>query len=371
MAYLDGETSRLQIEFDAIAILDLQSVDYSIKRNIRPRGEGIGYPSYTELRAGIMGPGTFSMKVKKRTASDNHSDIFEKLFWGNGILIRETVAVSVSTHTVAEPLVAVLEIRYNTSSNLVLKEGVDFTVNYSTGVITFTGATDAETATITYMTDAPIMGANYLENYCFEVSEVDDVWSVIATASIARSSTAAYVGTYSLAITPAAQNDGAKYDKAMKVMPNRQYRFRFAIKGTGSETFVVSYTDVAGTAAMTLSSPATAGTLQGTTFEIWEFVFTPDEVDLVDIRIVNSTAVPHVFYIDHVQLGVDDPDRTMDDGQMQPFPFNIVQYDLDGRRLCKLMGCVLDNLGEAISAVEADQEESVSGQFLRRIGEES
>lgn len=370
MAYLDGETSRLYLAHEDTPLLDLQSVEWSLSRPTRARGAGIGYPANTDLVSGIQAPGEFSMKITKKSLSEN-GQWFEKLLWGTGVVLRETVAVSVTTHTLDHLPVAVLEVRYNTSTTVVLREGRDFVVNYSTGVITFDAATDAtETATVKYVTDDIITGPNMLENYCFEHEEVADLWAAVAAGDTAVRSTAQhYVGLASLLVTPNAQNGGAKYNKAMKCQAQQLHRLRFAIKGTNADTFKAQWTDAGGTSDMTKVA-AGDGTLAGTAWEVWEYTFTPDDVDMVDVRIIN-TKNSNAFYLDHLQLGVDAPDRMFNDGGMRPFAFNIIQYDLDGRRLRKLGNCVVEDLGDAIGSIESDQEESISGKFLWLLGEES
>ncbi|MBN1610372.1 MAG: carbohydrate binding domain-containing protein [Polyangiaceae bacterium] len=370
--YIDGTSSRLQIEHDGVAIRDVQSFDYEISRDLRARGEGIGFPTQTEIVPGVLGAGTFNMTLKKKT-DDDQGGLFEDLMHGSAITIRETIAASSSTHTLAEAgdVVAILEIRYNTTTDVTLLEGRDYVVNYSTGVITFDAAT-AEAATVKYVVDSPIMGANLMENYCFEYADVDSLWAVISAgaATMVRSSAQQYVGTHSLLCTPGAQNDGCEYVKAMTVIPGQQYRFRFAIRGVLGDTFTVNFVDTAGAVAMT--PVGAAGALAaGATWYIWEYTFTPDDATIDQIEIINTDVAAGAFNLDHLQLGLDAPLHDFGDGQLKPFPFNVVQYDLDGKRLRKFIGCQCGTLGGSMGGVDSDQEENWSGMFIRMLDNEA
>lgn len=365
MPYIDGETSRLYIEHEGAAIRDVQSFEYEKTRNLRERGAGIGYPTQTDIVAGIQGAGTFSMTVKKKTEDEN-GDLFEKLMAGYAITLKEPVASTSTTHTLNKNPVAILKIQLDTSG-VELEEDTDYTVNYATKIITFDVAL-SENATITYVTDDWMTGENLMQNYAFEYDTVDNLWSGVVTGVVSRSSAESYVEGYSLHVAVTAQNDGAQYDPNITVVPGRTYRFRFAIKGTADDTFVVNAVDSGGATAMTAVGLA-PGTIAGADWNIWEYTVTPDEATVLSLQILNSTATPHEFWVDHLHFVEDAVDVDLADGQRQPFPFNVVVQNPDGKQLKKFIGCVIGTTGGSLGDIESDMEENLSGMFVRLVGE--
>jgi hypothetical protein len=285
---------------------------------------------------------------------------------GSKYLQQEKIASAATTYTIGltTALVGIVAIKLNTSGD-VLKEGVDFFVNYLTGIITFNIALP-EDATVSYVTSQR-RGQQYIFNTGFE-DLLSNVWIPFATATLARNSTAANVltGTYALAVTPAAQNDGVQYNVSMQLQPGRTYRLRFWAKAAAAEIMTPFFNDGGADVAMT---PATQNLT--TAYAAYEFTFVATKSTIPNLKIKDSKVGPALFYIDQVSL-IDDTaseaQSPMNAGLAQPFPFNLTgRRKVDSVIVARLMGCAVDKLD--YKGGMPKYTEDISFQFLDSMGE--
>lgn len=364
-AYGHGEIEYL-VEHNNIVLLELDDVKWKFGFSLDTGGAGLGRETNTYHKRKGPPKGTWSMKRSLLARADNGA-LFMDLAKGSAYIVTDEADAAAATLTTSETLVSILQVQERTSGTIWV-EGVDFTVNYATSVITFVSTVPAGGVEVQYLTTTAHMKSdNLINNGQFEEA-ITDIWALFATATVVRTSTAAQVrtGTYGLSVTPAAQHDGVSYVPNITVIPGRTYRFRFWAKGTTTETILAYWEDGAGVVAMTPVSPA-AGALSGADWNEYDFTFTPDESTILNIHIKNTTAAPHVFYMDDVYLGYNAPTVNALDGQRMPFQFNIIgRRVLDGVTVFKLKKAAIYNLG---GDAGAPYKESIDGEFLDYEGE--
>lgn len=358
--YAPGEVEYL-IEHDGSILMELDDFSFDFDPGMETGGAGLGDLQNTYHKRVKAPKGTWSITRKALQRADD-GELFRDLVKGSAYIVTDEADAAATTLTTSETLVSILQVQERTAGTI-WQEGVDFTVNYATSVITFVSTVPAGGVEVKYLTTtAHMKSQNLLQNTGFE-AVITDIWSAFATGVIARTSTAAEVriGTYALAVTPAAQNDGVQYDPNFTVIPGRVYRCRFWVKGTAAETILAYWTDAAGTTAMSVVSPA-AGAIAGADWNEYDFTFTPDESTVLNIIIKNTTAVPHVFYVDDIYVGLNDPTVNPMDGQRLPFQFNVIaRRVVDGVDLWTLKQCSLYGLGVKSGTAYT---ESLKGEFL-------
>lgn len=357
-----GSEVEILVEHDNTVLAELTDVNYELDRKGRPGGAGLGTPKNTYHKFGVP-EGSWGLS-RNMLKEDDKGMLFLDLLKGSGYIITEPIANAATTHTTAKTLVHILEIRL-VASDTELDVTDDYTVNYATDTITFNSAL-TEAAEIKYVS-TDMLAENLLENGGFE-DVITNIWEAEATGTPSQDSANEYVGTYGGKVLAPAQNDGIKYVPDIAVVPNRTYKLRFAVKGTDTETFKAQWTDAGGTSDMTVVG--SAGTLSGAAWQVWEYTFTPDEATILDIKIINTTAIPHTFYLDEVYLAENDPNTSVLDGANQPFQFNVVwRRKSDGLTIRKLGGCAVYTGSGKSGEGEAAYTEEFGGSFLDFEGE--
>jgi hypothetical protein len=354
------------VEHDGTVLAELNNVSWDFDPSIEAAGAGLGALKNTYYNTTAAPKGSWKMARAMLQRSDKGM-LFLDLATGSRYVIQEFIASSSSTYTVSlnTALISILEIRLNTSL-AVLREGLDFTVNYATGVITFAASTP-ETATIRYLASSRKL-ASYLVNGGFE-DAITNIWIGFATGTVARNSANAYVEGYALAVTPAAQNDGVTYNVSLTLQPGRQYRFRFKAKAAGAETLSCFWND--GTTDQSMTGSATLSA----TWTTYEFTFTPTKAIVPSLKIKDTKVGPALFYIDEVAL-LDDTTgnnptlggNVMDAGLApHAFTFNLIaRRVLDGVTVFKLIDCSVSKVGYKSGK---EYGEDISGDFLDLITE--
>lgn len=357
-----GEIEYL-LEHDGVVLLELDDVSWDFDAAIAPGGAGLG--DLQDRFHKRTGPpkGTWSISRKLLQRANDKGSLFEDLLCGSAYIVCEWADAAAGTLTTKETITSMLQIREVTNGT-VWEEGVDFTVNYTTHVITFVSTVPAGGVEVRYLTTtASLMDGNKIQDAGIE-SAITNIWSGIATGVASQSSAAKYIGTYSLLCTVSAQNDGLQYDPNIAVIPGRSYTFRFWAQGTKDETLVVNWTDAGGSVAMT-GSPFTFAA--SATWQECSATFTPDEATILNIQIINSAAGKHNFYVDELYLGLTDPTENPLDGQRLPFEFTIIaRHVQDQTNLFKLKKCAIYKLG--VKSGEA-YTESFGGNFLEYEGQ--
>ncbi len=355
------------VEHDGTALAEIQNVAWDYDPSTEAAGAGLGLLKNTYYKTTAAPKGSWKMSRWLLQRSDKGM-LFLDLATGSRYVVQEFIASGVSTYTVSlnTALVSIQEIRLNTSL-AILREGLDFTVNYLTGVITFAIALP-ENATIRYLASSRKL-ASYLVNGGFE-DAITNIWIGFATGTVARDTANAYVEGNALKITPTATNDGAQYNISLTLQPGRQYRFRFKGKSAGSETISCFWFDG------TTDQPMTGSATLAATYTTYEFTFTPTKAIVPNLKIKDTKAVsPSVFYIDEVAL-LDDTTgnnptlggNVMDAGlAAQPFTFNLIaRRVLDGVTAFKLIDCSVSKVGYKSGK---EYGEDISGDFLDLITE--
>lgn len=354
------------LEHQGLQLNEIQDVSWDIDPKMEVGGKGLGNMKNTYIKTVDAPTGTWKLKRNLLDRADNGM-LFQDILAGSKLIINEVIAAAATTYTVtlATTLSSIMEIRLATSGSI-YREGVDFSVNYSTGVITFNIALP-EAAVIRYLASNR-RGANLIINGTFE-DILTNTWLPFATGAIARNSANQYVGTYALAVTPAAASDGVTYSQPTILVPGRQYRVRLRAKAAAAETLTFSWWDGA---ADQLAAPASI-TLTPT-YAAYEFTFTPTKASIANFKIKDTKAVPAVFYLDEIALFDDTTGNNptlginpMDGGLAMPFTFNIVARRVrDGVAIYRLVGCALDKWGVKSGAAYT---EDISGVFLDLISE--
>lgn len=358
------------VEHDSMLIplaeIENGGVSWDFDPMIEPAGKGLGIlkNSYYKMIDAPKGSGKISRAHLDR--GDNGM-LFVDLAQGDKYIIQEAIAASSATYTVSQNtgFVGIIEIRL-TTSNVVLREAVDYTVNYVTGAITFVQSTP-EAGVIRYQSTAR-KNQNLLINGGFE-DALGSTWIAVATATIARNTANAYVEGNALGVTPTATNDGVQYNVTTNLQPGRTYRLRLKAKAAAAETLVAKWNDG------TTDQSMTGGATLTTTFATYEFTFTATKAQAANIKILDSKVSPALFYIDEVAL-LDDTSGSspslgvnpMDAGlAVTPFVFNLVGKRVpDGAIIHRLMKCAVDKT--AFKSGNAYQE-AIDFLFLDYIGQ--
>lgn len=329
-----------------LAEVDNGGVSWDFDTAIEAGGSGLGLLKNTYYKT--IGPPKCTGKISRgHLDRGDNGALFVDLTQGGKLILQEGIAASAATYTVQQntSMVSILEIRLNTAL-VVLREGLDYTVNYLTGVITFAIALP-EAATIRYLSSAR-KSQNLLINGGFE-DALTNIWTAFATATLARNAANAFVEGNALAVTPGAQNDGFKYNIETKLQPGRTYRLRLWAKAAAAETLQAFWNDGSSDIAL---SPATMATLTAN-YAAYEATFQATKGKLVNITIKDSKASPALFYVDEVAL-IDDTAglspslsvNPMDGGFAPgPFTFNLVGRRFDGTIVHQLQDCAVDKLG--------------------------
>lgn len=360
-SYYPAEIEWL-IEHDNTVLLEVESVGWDFDAGMEPGGAGLGrlQNSYHKRTKAPSGSWSIDRKMLSRT---DKGQLFLDLLKGSAYILTEYVAAAASTHTPAETLVSILHVRTRTGG-VDWVEGVDYTVAWSTGVITFVSTVPAGGLEVKYLTTTAALTAdNLVTNGGFE-DAITNTWEAEATGTPSRDDANEYVGDYGLKVLAPAQNDGVKHVPDIVVVPGRVYHCRAWVKGTDTETFKAQWTDSGGTSDMTGSM-----TLSGADWNEFNWTFTPDEETILDIRIINTTAAPNTFYVDEVYLGENAPTVNPLDGQQHAFTFNILaRRVVDAVQVMKMKQCAIyADSGKS----GAPYTESISGQFLDYEGESS
>lgn len=361
-----GTELEVVIVQDALDLCEVSGVDYSIDLGGQPGGSGLGKPANWYHKFGVP-VGTFSIS-RRMLAKADQGDAFASLIAGTSFIQQESIPTASATYTPTFAMQSLLTIRY-VATGVRLREGQDFTVNWATGVITFT-PTLVAAATIAYMSDASGMrGANLLTNSNFE-DDLSNVWTTngVAGSTIAQETGAAnvYRGTYSAKLTPTLINGGIWHIPDISVRPGRVHVFKLRLKGTSADTMEARWEDAAGFVAM---SPAAAA-IGSAVFVIKEWTFTPDEPVIKTVELRNTAAAPTAFYVDDAYLAEQSPPLDPVGGSMFPFVFDVIWRRRSDRvTVRKLKGCaVYSSSGSASEGADAATED-ISGNFLSYEGE--
>lgn len=358
--YAPGDIEYL-IEHDNTVLLEVNDFSFDFDGGMEPGGAGLGDLQNTYHKRVKAPQGSWSLDRNMLQRADK-GQLFLDLLKGSAYIVTDEADAAAATLTLSEALVSLLQVQERTSGTI-WEEGVNFTVNYATGVITFVSTVPVGGVEIKYLTTtAHMKSQNLIQNGQFEAA-ITNIWTAFATATVLRTSTAAQVrtGTYGLSVTPAAQNDGTQHEPNITVIPGVTYRFRFWAKGTAAETILAYWEDGAGVVAMSVVSPA-GGALVGADWNEYDFTFTPDESTILNVIIKNTHADKHVFYLDDVYLGENAPTPNAMDGQRLPFQFNVIaRRVVDQVNVAKFVGCAIYNQGGKSGSAYG---ESVKGQFL-------
>lgn len=357
--YGPGDLEYL-LAHDNTVLEELEDFNWADTQPKAPGGSGLGRLKNKYHK--VTGPpeGTFSI-VRKMLSYADKGTLFDKMLAGSGMIITEFIATASATHDPAETLVSILEIKLITSGTI-LAETDDYTVNWATGLITFNAAL-TENAEIQYIsTDKDWIGQNLLQNSGIE-DAITNIWSAIATATVARSNAAEYVGTYGLLIVINAANDGGQYDPNIHVYPDREYRLTAMMQGvTVADDCSAHWEDAGGVVQMT--AVGTADVLALGVFKLHEWTFTPDEATILSLRILNDdVAAASNIYVDEIYLRENDPRYdVMMSGRNRGYQFEIwARRVLDGVVVAKFRKCEVYDSGKASGEAYT---ESVNGQFL-------
>lgn len=358
-----GAELEVVIVQDALDLVEVSDVDYSIDLKGRPGGSGMGKPANWYHKFGSP-EGSFSIS-RRMLAKADQGGAFLSLVAGAAFIQQETIASASATYTPTFALQSILCIRY-VETGLRLIEGLDYTVNWATGVITFTPALVA-VANIAYMSDAAgIRGKNLLTNGNME-DDLSNTWNGAGTGVIAQEAGAAnvYRGLYSAKCTPSVTNDGLLHITDFAVRPGRVHVLKFRIKGTSADTIECRWEDAAGYTSM-----GAAAAIGSADFVLKELELTPDDPIVKNVEIRNTTATPHAFYVDDAYCAEKSPVLDPVGGDMFPFVFDIIwRRRSDGVTVRKLKGCAAYNMAGKSSEGETAATEDISGGFLSYEGE--
>ncbi len=361
--YAGGDIQWYVEHLGTTILKEIETVDWSWDTSQEAAGAGLGDMKNRYHKSTGSPKGTFKMKRALLTRADG-GGVFLDLLAGSQLIHQEPIAASSSTYTVtlSTSLVSIHKIQLQTNK-VILREGVDFTVNYLTGVITFAAALPE--AAIVYYLSPSKKNPNLVVNAGFE-DVLTNVWSAQGSTLLRDTGANAYVETYGLKVTTSAGGtDGVKYIIATPLQPGRTYRLRFRAKGTAAETLVPTWNDGSSDVAMTPASQNVTAT-----WALYEFTFVATKALLVNIFVKKSSLTANPFWLDEVQL-VDDTTlatNPMDEGLGVPFVFNILGKRMgDGTIVHRLLGCAAAKIG-AKGAMKAYSED-IDGNFLDYQGE--
>jgi hypothetical protein len=147
-----GSEVKVVIRHDSVDLLEVSDVEYKVDRKGRPGGAGLGHPKNRYHKYGVP-QGTYRIAKSWLNASEQ-ADLFADLIAGVTAITTESFASGANSHTCANSPVSILAVVITGGDAWdILYEGDDFTVNYATGVVTFTEAT-SESGKVMYLTDA-------------------------------------------------------------------------------------------------------------------------------------------------------------------------------------------------------------------------
>jgi len=341
---------RYFLEHDGNELAEIQSFEFDIDPSVEAGGKGLGFQknAYWKITDAPKMAGKIGKNVIARA---DRGMLFMDLIRGSSVIHQDVVAAAATTATLSlvSGFTSLIEVK-NTANNLRLREGIDYTVNYTTGVITFPAAL-SDAVLIKYLVQGR-RGLNYLANGGFE-DALGTTWIGFATGTVARDSTAAntYSELYGLKVTPTAVSDGVQYNLPIYLPQGRTYRLRGRAKAAAAEVLAAFWYDGTTDQAMTVVSGATLTT----TFTPFEFTFTTTtKSTIANIKIKDTKTGPAVFYLDDLML-IDDTTATnptygfnpMDHGMaIVPFEFNIVaRRVVDGTAIYKIMDATVDKIG--------------------------
>lgn len=345
-----------KIYHSGLLLTETQSFTWEYAIDKHAGGSGLGYLHNGYFKRHNAAIGKFSID-KNQLSADDGGDVFLRLLAGAGIMVSERIEPNASTHTTQHTLISMLEMRENVTGARI----EDYSINHATNTITiFSPRTVA--ITLRYLSDDDdLLGWNLLNNGGFE-GELSWLWEKHGSSSIARISAieSVYTDLFGLAVTPVAQNDGVKYSDPIPVSNNQVYRFSFWCKGTADDTIRVQWTDGSGQTVMTPVSDA--GTISGS-WKLHEFTFAPDEIEITDIRIENTTASPSAFYLDEVMLRLNIPVvDVMKAGNALGFLFDVVGYNSnDDTPIIRIKRCEVYDMSKQSGN---SYSEKINGQFL-------
>ena len=358
-----GTELEIVLVQDNLDLVEVASVDYGIDNSGRPGGSGMGKPVNWYHKFGVP-IGTFSIS-RRMLAKADQGGAFLSLVAGTAFIQQESIASASASYTPTFALQSILTIRY-VASGLRLIERLDCTVNWATGVITFTPALVAA-AEISYMSDeAGIRGKNLLTNGNME-DDLATTWNPSATGAVAQESGAAnvYRGLYSAKCTPAAANDGILHITDFAVRPGRLHVLKFRIKGTSADTIEGRWEDAAGYVSM-----GAAAAIGSADFVLKQLEFTPDDPIVKNVEIRNTTVAPNPFYVDDAYCAEKNPPLDPLGGSMFPFIFDIIWRRRSDRVTVRMLkGCAVYSKSGSASEGEESATEEISGGYLSHEGE--
>lgn len=349
-----------------VPLLELDKVTFGFDPKNEEGGKGLGVLKNWYVKTVDAPSGTGKINRKMLARADG-GQLFMDLLAGAKYVHQEGIATAAVSYTpsLTAALIAILAIRLNTSG-VYLKEGIDYTVNYGTGAITFSIALP-EPATLFYISSQK-RGQQLLINGSFE-DPLTNIWTAFATATLARDIGAANVltGAYALKVTPGAVSDGFQYAISQNLQPGRTYRVRAWLKAAAAETIQGFWFDGTTDQAM---APATMATLT-TTYAAYEATFTPTKAVVPNLKFKDSKTGPGAFYVDQIALFDDTASEAaspMNSGLGVPFMWNTIARRLvDSVTVEKLTGCFLDKLD--FDGGMKEYSEAISFRFLDWSGE--
>lgn len=146
-AYTGAEV-KVVIRYGAFELIEVEDVEYSVDRNARPGGSGLGFPRNRYHKTGVP-EGTFSIS-KSYLNSGEQADLFAQLIAGTTAVQEETLTTGISSYSPTYDIVGVLYIVLDDGT--VLIEGTDYLVDYVNHGIEFLAAL-ADAGTLAYITD--------------------------------------------------------------------------------------------------------------------------------------------------------------------------------------------------------------------------
>jgi hypothetical protein len=153
---------RYFLEHDGNELAEIQSFEFDVDPSIEAAGKGLGFQKnrYYKITDAPKASGKIGRNQMSRA---DKGQLFMDLVRGSNVIHQDIVAAASTTATLSlvSGFTSIIEVR-NTANNLLLREGIDFTVNYTTAVITFPAAT-SDAMLIKYLVQGR-RGLNYLAN---------------------------------------------------------------------------------------------------------------------------------------------------------------------------------------------------------------
>jgi hypothetical protein len=145
-AYTGAEV-KCVIRYGAYELIEVQDVEYSVDKNARAGGAGLGFPRNRYHKTGVP-EGEF--KISKNYLNiGEQADLFAQLIAGTTEIQVEALTVGASTYTPTYHIVSVLYVMLDDGT--VLNEGTDYLIDYVNNAIEFLSALtdDGDVAYIT------------------------------------------------------------------------------------------------------------------------------------------------------------------------------------------------------------------------------